>query len=100
MVDSAKITELTHEGKAFYAYANVTGLVNAGVMTMLGRTGGTILESKRVYKSGVGSVTPGSGQIEGEWVLKSNSDYVFRITNNSGATINLDADFHFYEEEL
>jgi hypothetical protein len=159
-MDTAKLTELIHEGKGFYTYSNVTGLAVGASISMLGRTGalpahfhnvhvegsdspllielieattvtnvgtpvtvfnrnrrslnvpdmkvysaptfslGTTIEIRRVYKSGVGAATPGSGIIEGEWVLKSNTDYIFRITNNSGAIINLDADFHFYEEEL
>lgn len=155
-----KLTELIHEGKGFYVYANVDGLTAGSSISMLGKTGalpvhfhridvessdsplklefieqptvtaegtpvtvynlnrrsenvsnmkvfsaptfsgGTTLSSKRVYKAGTGSATPGAGAIEGEWVLKASQYYVFRLTNNSNATINLDADFHFYEEEL
>lgn len=155
-----KLTELIHEGKAFYVYANVTGLAVGASISVLGKTGalpvhfhridteasdspllmefieqptvtnegtpvtvynrnrrsenpsgmkvfssptysgGTTLESKKVYKSGTGAATPGAGEIEGEWVLKASQYYAFRITNNSNAIINLDADFHFYEEEL
>lgn len=155
-----KLTELIHEGKAFYVYATVNSLAVGASISMLGKTGalpvhfhridadasdspllmefieqptvtnegapvtvynrnrrsenpsgmkvfsaptysgGTTLEYKRIYKEGTGAATPGSGEIEGEWVLKASQYYVFRITNSSNAIINLDADFHFYEEEL
>ena len=45
-------------------------------------------------KPGVGLSDLANGE---EWILKPNTSYLIRVTNNSGATIDLSFDFLWYE---
>ena len=49
--------------------------------------------------SGVGMSQSGISNVEAgeEWILAPNTSYLFRITNNSGSTIDLAYDFIWYE---
>ena len=55
--------------------------------------------------SGVGQTQSGMANVDAgeEWILKPNTNYLFRITNSSGSTIDLSFDLLWYEasyEEL
>lgn len=42
--------------------------------------------------------TVSSSNLEGEWILKKNTSYTFKITNNSNQTANVGAGFNWIEE--
>jgi hypothetical protein len=42
--------------------------------------------------------TVSSSNLEGEWILKKNTSYTFKITNNSNQTANIGAGFNWIEE--
>lgn len=64
-------------------------------------SGGTILATRKVHDIGGGAHTEGGeAGINGEWVLKANSVYAFRITNLDGAAAcDFSSIFFYYELE-
>ena len=59
---------------------------------------GTPLDSQLIPQVSQGSgINPGGTSI-GEWVLEANTDYYFRVTNQSGVAINYNINFVFHEE--
>lgn len=64
-------------------------------------TGGTIFPTHLIHNIGGGAhIQGGSSGYGGEWVLKPNTPYAFRITNQSGSIMAYDANFHYYEVAL
>ena len=62
-------------------------------------SGGTVLETIDFGGGGNGANAPsGSRSLDIEFVLKQNTTYLFRVTNNSGATENITLFVFWYEE--
>lgn len=64
-------------------------------------TGSVALINGRVLPGGATNQTRvgGSARTGAEWILKSNTKYLLRITNTSGGTIVINPVIEFYEEE-
>ena len=77
---------------------------NAARMRVFGGatvTGGTLLFESVMYGAATG-VNRGADQglIRGEWNLHPEKAYAIRITNQTGTTISVSADMHFYEDVI
>lgn len=60
---------------------------------------GTLIAKHSILSAGQGAFTlGGSGGFGGEWLLKPNEDYLFKITNNSGSTIQYSINFYYFEK--
>ncbi len=60
---------------------------------------GTLIARHHILGSGQGAFTAGgSGGFGGEWLLKPNEDYLFKITNSSGSTIQYSVSFYYFEK--
>jgi len=57
---------------------------------------GTLLLADKIFGD---QKTVTSETLEGEWLLKKNTDYIFKITNNSNQTANLSAGFNWLEQD-
>lgn len=76
----------------------------AVMQTFIGSTitGGTVLSTRKIHSVGGGSHTEsGEGGFNGEWVLKPNTNYAFRLTNlDTTASCDYSASFFFYEVDV
>ena len=63
---------------------------------------GLMLEETRLFDTGgQGShLVQGSGGIDADWVLKSNTDYMFTITNNDSTAVTFSGHFIWAEREV
>lgn len=58
-------------------------------------TGGTLIDQSKILSGDKKLVFDGG--IQGEFVLKANTDYIFKITNNESQDVNFDSSFIWYE---
>lgn len=61
---------------------------------------GTLLKGISIYESGTNRKDSGGGLISDKFLLKQNTDYLVKITNASGASIDFTASFKFYERNI
>lgn len=62
---------------------------------------GTLLASRHILSVGGGAhIEGGEANVSSEWLLKPNTNYMFKITNSSGSAIALSASFYFYEKNV
>lgn len=79
---------------------NATLLIYSGA-TITNGTGTVIYDSLPPLVSGIGnSIDSTQTSIQGGWVLKQNTDYAIRLTNQSGATITFNAAFGWHEPDI
>jgi len=60
---------------------------------------GTLIARHHILGTGHGAFSAGgSGGFGGEWLLKPDEDYLFKITNSSGSTIQYSVNFYYFEK--
>jgi len=61
---------------------------------------GTLLKSVKIFQTGTGGKGSGNAIVSDKWLLKPNTDYLVRITNNSGGVAEFVGSFSFYERTI
>ena len=61
---------------------------------------GTLLRATKIFESGTAGKNSGSALVKDKWLLKTNTDYLVKITNDSGGSANFVGCFSFFERNI